>query len=198
MYRIAVTITLLFPLLAPAHQSQERFIKRFSRPGEPVQIIAVKVRGKPVAFGKTFTADNDWIGGIALTVKNTSARKVRWIKVALDLPKDEGVKTSPKGPPYYGLREPLVYGIGLSDIEKMQGGGPPLNPGESVEILFPAENYADLRELMDGMSYPKSVGLVVVHVEQVLFEGDEDVMWIEGKMNRRNYKDPRGWSPIEQ
>lgn len=198
IYSMAVIVILLFALHVPAGQSQDRFIRKFSRPDEPVEITAVKVRGKPRAFGKTFTADNDWIGSISITVKNVSSRNVRWLSVALDLPKDERVRTSTKGPPYYGLREPLVYGIGLSDEEKLRGGGPPLRPGESVEILYPAEIYKGLRELMDGMSYPKSVSLVVVSVEKVLFEGDEDVMWIEGKMNRRNYKDPRGWSPINR
>jgi hypothetical protein len=46
------------------------------------------------------------------------------------------------------------------------------------------------------MGYPRSITLVEMSVDKVIFEAEPDVMWIEGKMNKQNPNGP-GWIPIK-
>ena len=186
----AIAFFLLCCVLTLAIPPRSRTVKRLSRPGEPVQIIAVKVKGKTVEFGKPFAAKNDWLGGLTLVIKNTSAKSVSWVRLDLSFHKERV--------PDVRLIEPVTYGIGRSDIEKLRGGAPPLKPGATAEVLYTVEQYQSIREIMDDMGYPKSVAEVEVSVEQVSFEGEPDVMWIEGKMNRWDASSrPSRWSPIQ-
>lgn len=164
-----------------------RTVKRLSRPNEPVQIIAVKVQGKPIKFAKSFMAKDDWLGGLTLVIKNVSAKPVSWVNLDLSFHK----------PPEPAVRlvERVTYGIGRWDEDKIRGGGPPLKPGETVEVLYSVEQYRSIREIMDGMAYPKSVAEVEVSVEQVIFADQPELMWIEGKMNE--FHSPTGWRPVK-
>ena len=113
-----VIAALLFcSMMVIAVPPRPRIIKKLSRPDEPVKIIAVKVKGKPVTFGKAFPGKNDWLGGLTFVIKNTSAKTVSWARVALIFSKMEGGST---------LHDYATYGIGRWDIDKIRGGGPPL------------------------------------------------------------------------
>jgi hypothetical protein len=90
----------------------------------------------------------------------------------------------------------MTYGIGRTDIEKLRGGGPPLKPGETAEVSYSWEQYQSVREILDGMGYPRSITLVEMSVDKVIFEAEPDVMWIDGKMNKQNPNGP-GWIPIK-
>lgn len=184
-----IASVLLCCALTAAGPLGSRTVKKLSRPGAPVEIIAVKVKGKALKFGKPFAAKNDWLGGLTLVIKNTSAKSVSWVKLGLNFHKAKESKVR--------LVAPVIYGIGRSDLEKLRGGAPSLKPGETAEVLYPVDQYQSIREIMDGMGYPKSVAEVEVSVEQVSFEGEPDVMWIQGKMNREDYRSPTGWSPVK-
>jgi hypothetical protein len=190
----AIAVALLCPALLLATSSQhatvrKRIINRLSRPGEPVTIMAGQVKGKPVAFGKAFVAKDDWLGGLTLVIKNTSARSVSWVRVALSIRKDKarGIR----------LIDFVTYGVGRSDIDKIQRGGPPLKPGETAEVSYPLDQYQSLREILDGMGYSKSIAQIEVSAEKVSFAGEEEFMWIEGKMNRKDDHCPTGWTPLK-
>lgn len=182
----AIALVLLCSILVFATPPRNRIVKKLSRPDEPVEIIAGSVKGKPVVFGQTFPGRDNWLGGLRFTIKNTSTKSVTWVKVALRF-----YKGSERG---YGLVDPLTYGIGTSDIEKLRGGGPPLKPGETAEVSYSWEQYQSVRDILDGMAFPRSIAQVEVSVEQVNF-GDPDLMWIEGQMNK--FQSPKGWVPVK-
>jgi hypothetical protein len=184
---VAAATMLLCGALSVAAPSRLRTVKRLSRPDEPVQILAVKMNGKPVVFGKSFMAKDDWLGGLTLVIKNVSERSVSWVNLDLGFhkPPDPGVR----------LVEHVTYGIGRWDEDKIRGGGPPLKPGETVEVPYSIEQYHSIREIMDGMAYPKSIPEVEVSVEQVIFADQPELMWIEGKMNE--FHSPTGWRPVK-
>jgi hypothetical protein len=167
---------------------RSRTVKIFSWPQAPVEIVGVIVRGKPVHFGKAFPERDRWIGELRVRIKNVSAKRVSWVRVALKFLKNEE--------PGSRLSDFMTYGIGRTDIEKLRGGGPPLKPGETAEVSYSWEQYQSVREILDGMGYPRSITLVEVSVDKVIFEGEPDVMWIEGKMNKQNPNGP-GWIPIK-
>ena len=183
-----IAVVLLCSALALAVPPRSRTVKKFSWPEAPVEVVAVMVNRKPVTFDKAFPERDQWLGGLTVRIKNTSARRVSWVRVALKFLKDEA--------PGSGLSDFMTYGIGHYDIEKLQGGGPPLKPGETAEVSYSWEQYQSVREILDGMSYPRSITRVEVSVDKVIFEGDTDLMWIEGKMNKENTDRP-GWSPIK-
>ena len=163
-----------------------RTVNKFSWPEAPVEIVGVIVRGKPVQFGKAFPERDRWIGDLTVRIKNVSSKRISWVRVVLTFLKNDGSR----------LSDLMTYGIGRTDIEKLRGGGPPLKPGETAEVSYSWEQYQSVREILDGMGYPRSITMVEVGVDKVTFEAEPDVMWIEGKMNKQNPNGP-GWIPLK-
>jgi hypothetical protein len=184
----AIAVVLLCCALVFAVPPRSRTVRKSSWPDAPVEIIAVVVKGKPVILGKPFAGNDKWLGSLTVRVKNTSAKRVSWVRVALKFINDKS--------PEVRLTDFMTYGIGRTDIEKLRGGGPPLGPGDTAEVSYSWEQYQSVREILDGMSYPKSIAQIEVSVDKVSFEGEPDVMWIEGQMNKQNTDRP-GWSPIK-
>lgn len=185
----ALSFVLICIALTFAAPPRNRTIKKFSRPAEPVEVIAGKVKGRTIVFGKPFASTDRWLGGLTFKIKNNSTKSVAWVKVALKFP------NSRHPGPY--LVDFTTYGIGRSDIEKLRGGGPPLKPGEMAEVSYSWEQYRSIRDSLDGMDYPRSIMQIEVSVQQVMFAGDHDVMWIEGQMCKEDYRSPTGWSPVK-
>lgn len=182
---LAVVLVLTCTPAALATPPRSRTITKLSRPNEPVTITAVRVKGKPAQFGKAFPAGDNWLGGLTFVIKNTSGKTISWAMVALSFPKKDGGE----------LTDPMTYGIGRWDIDKIRGGGPPLKPGESAEVTYPWEQYQSVREILDGMGYSKSITQIRVSVDQVIFADQPELMWIEGKMNE--FHSPKGWIPVK-
>ena len=184
----ALALALVLTTLAFPSAPQKRIVKKLTRPNEPVQIVAVKMKAKPLEFGKPFAGRNDWPGGLSLVIKNASTKSVAWVKVALSFRREESLVR---------LSDYVTYGIGSSDIEKLRGGGPPLKPEKSAVISYSSEQYQSTRDILDDLGYPQRIAEIEVSVEQVSFEGEPDVLWIEGKMNGKDSHSPRGWSPLK-
>jgi len=166
---------------------QSRTVNRLSRPNEPVQISAVKVKGKAVGFGKAFAGRNNWLGGLTFVIKNTPAKTISWARVALRF---QEAKASEGG-----LTDVMTYGIGRWDEDKIRGGGPPLKPGDTAEVSYSLEQYQSVRDILDGMGYPRSIAQIEVSVDQVIFAVQPELMWIEG--TRSEFHSPTGWRPVK-
>jgi hypothetical protein len=93
------------------------------------------------------------------------------------------------------LNDSVAYGIGRWDIDKLRGGGPPLKPGETAEVSYSLEQYDSIREILDGMGYPRSIKQIEASVDQVIFADRPELMWIEGTMNE--FHSPTGWRPVK-
>ncbi len=182
---LAIVFVLTSASLASAVPPRSRTINRVSRTDEPVSIISVRVNRKAVEFGKAFAGRDNWLGGLTFVIKNTSAKSVSWARVALSFPHKE----SP------ALSDFMTYGIGRWDIDKIRGGGPPLKPGETAEVSYSWEQYQSVRDILDGMGYPKSIAQIEVSVDQVIFADQPELMWIDGKMNE--FESPHGWRPVK-
>ena len=169
------------PVLMFAQQPQERLVKKFAWPGEPVQIVALEVDGKDVDFGNGFQAGEDWLRGLTLSIKNVSDKTVCWINIAMDInPESRG----------HGSRDRLLYG-GRPSNSPERDGQHILRPGESVDIHFPAKSYKELKAFMKEKNYPGRVDAVKFSVDEVGFTGERNVLWIAGQLNRRDPNNPR-------
>jgi hypothetical protein len=186
---IVLALIVLCTTAAFATPPRKRTVSKLVRPNEPIELIAIRVKGKPIIFEKAFAGQNNWLGGLTLVIKNTSTKPVDWVKVALKFPKEKGSG--------YGLVDFVTYGIGRSDIEKFRGGGPPLKPGETAEVSYSWDQYQSLREILDGMNYPKSITLIEASIDQVSFVGEHEVLWIQGELCKEDYHSPTGWSPVK-
>ena len=185
---LLIALLLFSPVLIVATPPpQSRTVNRLSRPNEPVQITAVRASGKAVRFGKAFAGGNNWLGGLTFVIKNTSTKSVSWARVALKFQK--GKEAAPS------LNDFMTYGIGRWDEDKIRGGGPPLKPGDTAEVSYSLEQYQSVREILDGMGYPRSIGQIEVSVDQVIFVDQPELMWIEGTMNE--FHSPTGWRPVK-
>jgi hypothetical protein len=182
----ALALVLICSMLASTAPLRLRTVSKLSRPAEPVEIVSGKVKGKPIVFGKPFNGSDNWLGGAKFVIRNRGTKPVTWVKVAFKFYKDKD-----RG---YALHDFMTYGIGVTDIEKFRGGGPPLKPGETAEVSYPWEQYLSVRDILDGMGYPRSITQVEVSVDEVNF-GDNDLMWIEGQM--KEFHSPQGWIPVK-
>jgi hypothetical protein len=183
-----IAVILLGVTLVFAAPPRGRTVKKFSWPDAPVEIVGLMVKGKPVTFAKAFPTDDKWLGNLTVRIKNVSTRQVTWARVALKFLKQDEHGSQ--------LTDLMTYGIGRTDVEKFRGGGPPLKPGETAVVSYSWEQYQSVREILDGMSYPRSVTKIELSVDEVIFENETNLMWIEGKMNKENTDRP-GWSPIK-
>ena len=186
--RWLIAILLSMPTLVLAQQSRERLVKKFAWPGEPVQIVALRAEGEKVDFGHGFQANDDWLRGLTLSVKNVSDKTVCWINIAIDINPESRE---------HGIRDRLLYGMRPSDISEGDGQHI-LRPGEIVDIRFPEKSYEELKAFMKEKNYPSSIVAVKVSVDEVGFVGERDVLWIAGQWNRRDPNNPDGWIPVNQ
>ena len=156
-------------------------------PGEPVQIIALKVPDQKVDFGSRFQAGDDWLRALTISVKNVSDKTVCWINIAIDINSESHEQA---------IRERLLFGRWPSQSTERKG-QQILRPGESVDIHFPEKNYQELKAFRKEKNYPGSINVVKVSVDEVGFAGERDVLWIAGHFNRRDPNNPNGWIPID-
>lgn len=113
--------------------AQERVIKRTAWRNEPVKIVKLKVKGKPVEPARKFLAENDWLRGLTVSVKNTSDKTIVWIDLALDFPRSTDSSSEPDA------RDHLIYGHyppppgGTATLHPEQ---PPVRPNETVDLVL--------------------------------------------------------------
>ena len=156
--------TLVFVML-PAHgkgqQGKERAIQIKTYKNQPVDIVAVKVKGAPVEFGRKFAGDDDWFNGMVVTLKNVSDRPIVFATVSVMAPHEKnGVRTQVEGRDLYENIE-LIYG----EPPPMPGGPPrsnrvpPLMPGQIAEVLLDErwgdEFYSRFRRLDSSTDIPE-------------------------------------------
>ena len=78
---IGIVVCLFLSSPAFARLSRERDIKLIVIPGEPVKVVEVKVGGRVVKPGETFTADDNWLKKLTVKLKNTSGRTITSLQI---------------------------------------------------------------------------------------------------------------------
>lgn len=133
---IMMIIALLFslPILA---QAQNRIIRLPEREGEDynhlLEIIDVQVAGNPVAFDKTFFADENWLKNLKFRVKNVSGKPMMYVALGFGL--FEGINQELK--PYASYQYGFVFSYGKpSDSKDKVTGKVFLKPNEEVELSY--------------------------------------------------------------
>jgi hypothetical protein len=172
---------------ASAGGPKERSIRKVDWPGEPFKIEEMKVGGKAVGLGAKFSAEDDWLRGLTVKVRNVSDKPVLFLDVALNFPR--------QGSPEPESRDHLLYGRyppppGQPAPESPAAGQPPIRPGETAELVL--GDYEGTRRFLDQTNYPESITELEIEISDAFF--DRDTKWSGGQILRRDPHDPNRWA----
>lgn len=172
-----------------AQHSQERIISTRSQQNEPVAMTEIKVNGRSISVGKNFLADDDWMRSLAVSVKNTSDKHIVLASLDVFFPRPPGSKDLPAVFYIFHGNWALRSRPPTAD-ERLVG----IAPGETVEIGFSVQKFADLQRFLTDARYPASIERVEMWIDSVIFE--DDTMW-RGGLFRRDPNNPGSWNNVE-
>lgn len=171
-------------------QNKERLLEKGTFRKEPMRVVGMKAKGKPVESGKKFVEEDDWINSLTIRLKNVSRKPIVFFEVSLTFPADAQRPYGPV-PGYvrdikYG-KEPLSGGAGsLNQL-------PPVMPNDFVELTLSADDQEAIETALTQMDYPKGVYVKMV-LRTVIFA--DDTMWRAGETLTRDPKDPSSWKVV--
>lgn len=186
------TGTLPRPAVGVAGQRRERIVVLKHDFDPPVKIKAVRLDGKPIKTDEKFLADDDWLEGLSVSVKNETAKAI--VSIGVDVlflrPEEQA-----KEPPY-------VYKLGygpdpflLKPGEEYQTNLPPTPPGEMVAMFIPADHYNDIKSSLSELGYPSPHKGIEIRIASIGFS--DGTFWHSGSYYRRDPTTPSGWKEIE-
>ena len=167
-------------------QSQERVIKKLSWPKEQVRIKAIKSKDKTIELGKKFSAGDDWLKDLVVTVDNTSGKAILFIDIHLLFVKDDD---SPEPLWSFGL----TYGRRKLPHKPIHPDAPkPLLPGETFNLSLHDGAYEEIKRALQDLNYSGGIKHVKLVVDEVYFT--DGTKWYAGALV---YPDPNnpGWLP---
>jgi hypothetical protein len=183
---ITIVVCLFISSPAFARRSRERDIKLAVIPGEPVKVVEVKVAGRAVKPGDTFTADDNWLNGLRLKLKNTSGRSITSLQIEFYIP--ESVTGG------NAILLPVAYRRESSraDCSRVSAPAKAILDGDNLEVVFSAEDYSRARQILAGKGVNTPISDIEVRVGMTVF--DDGTAWSEGHQLRRDDSRPGQWT----
>lgn len=170
-----------------AQQPKERVITRLPvEQNEPIAITDIKVNDRSVSFDKKFSADDEWLRSLVISVKNKSDKLILYASIRLDFPRPAGSQDK------MSIYDIFNGNFGLqmrppTPEERLVG----IPPGETVEIRLSVQQFVELRNFLTATRFPQSIERVEMSISHVIFE--DDSMWYAGTICRRDPKEPSSW-----
>jgi hypothetical protein len=136
-----------------------------------LEIVEIRVEGKTVVPGQPFAAGNDWLGTLAVKVKNVSDKKISSIRLSFGLPEAKYRDGFNGFSLEYGkeLSTGIDYGV--------QG---PIEPGQEVVLQRNERHYARDKEGIAKRSGISEFNLVRMGGGQVKFA--DGTSWFSYKL----------------
>jgi hypothetical protein len=157
----------------------------------PIEITAVRVRGKEVRVGRPFASEDNWIRHLSVTVKNVSEIDIVGVTVSVEFGSD------PDETPWLPEVE-LQAGTDYSFSRSIPTKDFSLRPGESTELSVSESAYAaHLYSL--GMRDDLPIGVnrrAQIKPEMAAF--NEDRIWLRGRFLLRDPENPNRWVKDEE
>jgi hypothetical protein len=195
---LVLSFTVLSPALALTQQVKPRLVQQIVYNNQPVEIIAVKVRGVAVKPKQKFDGDNDWLNGMTVTVKNVFDKPVAYVSLLVGAYYERDGKRKQRDSKDVQAVVELMYGA--------QPAGPgdsappyraPLQPGETLDLVLSERKRDELYSLLAEDNASTDVMELTVRVYLVFFEGDSETKWKTWRMLRRDPNDSRQWVPVK-
>ena len=137
---------------------------------QPVELLGVTNMTGSIKLGEQFSADDDWLKGLSLTVKNVSSQKVRFIEFELT-----ALRTKDVGDPTVALYH-VNSGPLKTESSKL------ILPGDSLQLTLGDQDYQIFQQLLLATKYD-TVEKAELSLHQVVFE--DDTIWLDGELRQR-------------
>jgi hypothetical protein len=187
-------LLLIVPTFGFGQQVKERVVEQKLYKDQPVEIVAVRVKGVSIESERKFAGDRDWLNGMTVTVKNVSDRPASYICVLVGTPfKKNSEPNNAATHLQYGAM-PLFPGETRAPNPAVRK---PLPPGETADVVLSKENRNQLYWILQKNNASTDITKLSVRLYQVFFAGENDTTWHTGRMYRRDSKDPWRWLPID-
>lgn len=198
--RSMLVICLLMVVACSAVSSQtpsrnsERKITKVTEDNEPLEVADIHAKNIPannksVRFGVPFAADDTWLQGLKVKLKNISDQPIVYANVSLEIPKSGTMQH-----PYLVV---LTYG----HIPPMPGeiqddyNFSPVMRGNSLDLTVSDASHTRLKEFLKSNAV-KKVDSVQIHIGLVVFA--DGTGWLNGYVMHRDPLDPGGWNVIRR
>ncbi|HXI25313.1 MAG TPA: hypothetical protein VNG71_15725 [Pyrinomonadaceae bacterium] len=191
---LAVSATMFMRVAKTASQQpqKERLLHRLPvLRGEPIVITDIKVGGKSISFEQKFIADDDWLKGLVVSVKNRSDKRILLTKLEFFFPPPPGSQSLLSVFHLSYGNYALLWGHTPTAAERLVG----IGPGEAADIACVGQQYENFRRFFADIGHP-SLDKVDLRLRTVIFE--DDTMWDLGDYYRRNANDPASWSRVDE
>jgi hypothetical protein len=189
MYSLMI-LAFLPPPVSSARQKSERAVEQRQMPGQPAEVV--EIRNKKLKLGRASKIEDgdDWLEGLSVSVKNTSAKAIIYVEVGLEFPKADDLSATDD--------RILAFNLYYGTREKPDGSGqrPSIKPGEVAQLTLSVERYDLLQGALSSLNYSKSIKKIKLAMRVVIFE--DDLMWNFGTMMSRDPDDPHRWVRIGQ
>jgi hypothetical protein len=166
---------------AIAAPGQVRALERDVQPFEPIEIVAVEVKGKAAEFGKPLDNDVDWLRGLTLRVKNISGKPISYISIHLRVnPPESG--SLPKVTKFSAGSLPFPRNGVLEPAKTL------VAPGDFVDVRFDDVAFNTYKNDLQ-------VSKTIVRLGEIFFT--DDTAWMRGMLHTRDPKNPFRWNVIQ-
>ncbi|HKY27443.1 MAG TPA: hypothetical protein VJM12_05805 [Pyrinomonadaceae bacterium] len=198
---LLVTALFLLALAGPAgaQPRKERAVRIITFKDQPVDIVALKVKGAPIEPDRKFEGDTDWLTGMTVTIKNISHKPIVFAMVLVTAHHEkDGVRKKFEGRDFvvathlmYGVR-PLLPGEPPRSYRAV-----PLLPGLTADVVLSERSRDELYSLLTSRDSSTDIPELTLRMYQVNFEGDDETMWFHGLMRRRDPNNPWQFNTID-
>lgn len=157
---------------------------------EPVRIRAVTFKGMKVRHRQKFVANDDWLSGLTVTIKNRSEKTITFAAIDLQFPRPPGSE----GPTAihtieYGDRALLTRRAGSGERSSR------IAPGQTVDLALTPHDLTGIAFLLSATGYRSGAEKLHLSVGHVIFE--DDTMWYAGSRAQRDPNIPGNWTNAE-
>jgi len=202
-FTVVVMLGIIFVVMLPVHgggQGKNRAIKIKTFKDQPVEITEIKVKGVRVAPAEKIAGDSDWLNGMTITIKNVSDKPVIYVTVTVGAhyEKDGVRKQTSDGRERLAVTA-MAYGLRpyLPGEPPRSYSAVPLMPGQTADIVFPGIKRDELYWLLRNADASTDIAELTLWVDHVAWYGEDDIMWVQGRVVRRDPNDPTSWLPID-
>lgn len=182
---IAALSLTLPPVVRPQNQSREMnqegdaLLEKATDFNPPVKITLVKSRIGIIEPDKKLTADEDWVKGLTVTVRNDSKKPLTHVSLHVRFRRPQEQKNA------VDFVESLNYGespIPTADGQTLYNSAQAIMPGESVELKLSDEDFSAVKTALRESNYPVNIKRIKISVALLGF--DDGTIWMAGKMYR--------------
>lgn len=176
----------------PAQGEGERLLKKGVHRKPVTEIVSLKVKGVPAAFGRKITADDDWLKGLTVTVSNASSKPIVHLELEIELFGGNDAEAANGKPPF-------IFSLSYGDYRGTDPGGEPdtaptpqpVEPGSTLDLTLTDEEYESLLRTLSAASYPLTFKHAELAVTDIIFA--DGSRWYKGMTLRRDPANPAKW-----